>query len=111
MLGDIEMNDTATLVAKDDEDEQNSEGYLGCLLEPAGDGVPGNPFDPGNRGNADTLDSESDDPIESSSSMLETVVGACLSSRRTSFRTRRTGIDGVSRTWFGRIRGERCFRN
>ena len=35
--------------------------HLGCLLEPAGDGVPGNPFDPGNRGNADTLDSESDD--------------------------------------------------
>ena len=30
----------------------------------------------------------------------------CLSSRRTSFRTRRTGIDGVSRTWFGRIRGD-----
>ena len=26
MIGDIEMNDTATLVAKDDEDEQNSEG-------------------------------------------------------------------------------------
>ena len=26
MFGDIEMNDTATLVAKDDEDEQNSEG-------------------------------------------------------------------------------------
>ena len=48
---------------------------LGCLLEPAGDGVPGKPFGPGNRGNADTLDSESDDPIESSSSMLETVVG------------------------------------
>ena len=49
--------------------------HLGCLLKPAGDGVPGNPFDPRNRGNADTLDSESDDPIESSSSMLETVVG------------------------------------
>ncbi len=49
--------------------------HLGCLLKPAGDGVPGNPFDPGNRGNADTLDSESDDPVESSSSMLETVVG------------------------------------
>ena len=49
--------------------------HLGCLLEPAGDGVPGNPFDPRNRGNADTLDSESDDFIESSSSMLETVVG------------------------------------
>ena len=26
MFGDIEMNDTATLVAKDDEDEQNAEG-------------------------------------------------------------------------------------
>ena len=26
MFGDIEMNDTATVVAKDDEDEQNSEG-------------------------------------------------------------------------------------
>ncbi len=35
--------------------------HLGCLLKPAGDGVPGNPFDPGNRENADTLDSESDD--------------------------------------------------
>ena len=23
--------------------------HLGCLLKPAGDGVPGNPFDPGNR--------------------------------------------------------------
>ena len=49
--------------------------HLGCLLKPAGDGVPGKPFGPGNRGNADTLDSESDDPVESSSSMLETVVG------------------------------------
>ena len=26
MFGDIEMNDTAMVVAKDDEDEQNSEG-------------------------------------------------------------------------------------
>ncbi len=26
MFGDIEMNDTATVVAKDNEDEQNSEG-------------------------------------------------------------------------------------
>ena len=55
--------------------------HLGCLLEPAGDGVPGNPFDPGNRGNADTLDSESDDYIESSSSMLETVVGRAFRRR------------------------------
>ena len=55
--------------------------HLGCLLKPAGDGVPGNPFDPGNRGNADTLDSESDDPIESSSSMLETVVGRAFRRR------------------------------
>ena len=55
--------------------------HLGCLLEPAGDGVPGNPFDPRNRGNADTLDSESDDPIGSSSSMLETVVGRAFRRR------------------------------
>ena len=55
--------------------------HLGCLLKPAGDGVPGNPFDPGNRGNADTLDSESDDHIESSSSMWETVVGRALRRR------------------------------
>ena len=55
--------------------------HLGCLLEPAGDGVPGNLFDPGNRGNTDTLDSESDDPIESSSSMLETVVGRAFRRR------------------------------
>ena len=46
--------------------------HLGCPLEPAGDGVPGNPLDPRDPGNADTLDSESDDHIESSSSMLET---------------------------------------
>ena len=49
--------------------------HLGCPLEPARDGVPGNPLDPSNRGNADTLDSESDDRIKRSSSMLETVVG------------------------------------
>ena len=48
--------------------------HLGCLLEPASNGVPGNPLDPGDPGNADTLDSESDDRVESSSSMLETVV-------------------------------------
>ena len=80
--------------------------HLGCLLEPAGDGVPGNLFDPRNRGNADTLNSESDDPIESSSSMLETVVGRAFRRRETSFRTRRTGTDGVSRTSFCRIRCE-----
>ena len=39
-------------------------------LEPAGDGVPGNPFDPGNRGNADTLNSESDDPVLCQNSAL-----------------------------------------
>ena len=44
------------------------------LLEPARDGVPGNPLDPSNRGNADTFDSESDDRVESRPSMLETVV-------------------------------------
>ena len=46
------------------------------------------------------------DAIESSSSMLEDGSRACLSSKRTSFRTRCTGIDGVSRTSFCRIRCE-----
>ena len=55
--------------------------HLGCPLEPARDGVPGNPLDPSNRGNADTLDSESDDRIKRSSSILETVVGRAFRRR------------------------------
>ncbi len=55
--------------------------YVWMLTNRKRHGVPGNPFDPGNRGNADTLDSESDDPIESSSSMLETVVGRAFRRR------------------------------
>ena len=59
----------------------NRQQTWACLLEPARDGVPGNPLDPSNRGNADTLDSESDDRVESNSSMLESVVGRALSRR------------------------------
>ena len=54
---------------------------IGGLLEPPGHGISGNSFDPSNRGNADALDSESDDLVESSSSMLETVVGRALGRR------------------------------
>ena len=50
----------------------------GCMLKPASDGVPGNPLDPSNRGNADTLDPESNNRVETSSSMLETVVRRAL---------------------------------
>jgi hypothetical protein len=62
-------------------DSESSDGstvesttHLGRLLKPAGDGVPSNAFDPGDRGSADTHNSESDDRVESSSSMLVTVV-------------------------------------
>lgn len=47
----------------------------GRPLKPASDGVPGNPLHPSDRGDADTLDSEGRDLIESGSTMLETVVG------------------------------------
>ena len=43
--------------------------------------VPGDPFEPSDRGDADALDPESDDRVESSSSMLETVVGRALGRR------------------------------
>ncbi len=52
------------------------------LLEPARDGVPGNSLDPSNRGNADAFDSEGDDRVESSSSMLETLLLVGRASRR-----------------------------
>ena len=52
--------------------------HVGCMLKPSSDGVPGNSLDPSNRGNADTLDSESHHRVESSSSMLETVVWRAL---------------------------------
>ena len=73
--------------------------HLGCPLEPARDGVPGNPLDPSNRGNADTLDSESDDRIKGSSSMLETVVGRAF--RR---RERLSALDAPVSTAFPRPR-------
>ncbi len=44
------------------------------FLEPASDGVPGDPFDTSNRGDADALDSEGDHRVESRPSMLETVL-------------------------------------
>ena len=47
----------------------------GGPFEPAGDGVSGQPFDPGDRGHADALDSERDDRVERRAPMLETVVG------------------------------------
>ena len=67
--------------------------------QPARDGVPGNPLDPSNRGNADTLDSESDDRIKGSSSMLETVVGRAF--RR---RERLSALDAPVSTAFPRPR-------
>jgi len=53
----------------------------GGLLQPASDGVPANPLDPSNRANADALNSESDDRVERSSSMLEAVVGRAFGRR------------------------------
>ena len=50
-------------------------------FEPAGDGVPGQPFDAGDRGHADALDSECDDRVERRSPMLETVVGGAFRRR------------------------------
>ncbi len=71
--------------------------HLGCPLEPPRDGVPGNPLDPCDRRNADTLDSEGDDRVESSSSMLETLVG-----RASRLRERLSALDApVSATFPG----------
>ena len=53
----------------------------GGSFEPAGDGVPGQPFDPGDRGQANALDSEHDAGVERRAPMLETVVG-CAGRRR-----------------------------
>ena len=53
----------------------------GSPLEPAGDGVPGQPFDPGNRRQTDPLDAQRDDTVERRSAMLEAV-------RRRAFRRR-----------------------
>ena len=55
--------------------------YVGGSVESAGDGVPGQPFDSGDRGYADALDSERDDRVEHHSAMLETVVGRAFRRR------------------------------
>ena len=50
-------------------------------LEPAGHGVPGQPFDPGDRRQTDALNAQRDDRVERCSAMLETVVGGPLGRR------------------------------
>ena len=53
----------------------------GSPLEPAGDGVPGQPFDPGNRRQTDPLDAQRDDTVERRSAMLEEVIGRAFRRR------------------------------
>ena len=52
----------------------------GSPLEPAGDGVPGQPFDPGNRRQTAPLDAQRDDTVERRSAMLEAVIASCENS-------------------------------
>ena len=47
----------------------------GGALEPAGDGVPGPPFDPGDRRQTDPLNAQRDDRVERRTPMLEAVGG------------------------------------
>ena len=52
-----------------------------ALVQPSkqtGDGVPGQPFDPSDRRQADTLDAQRDDRVERRSTMLEPVIGGAL---------------------------------
>ena len=53
----------------------------GSPLEPAGDGVPGQPFDPGSRRQTDPLDAQRDDTVERRSAMLEAVIGRAFRRR------------------------------
>ena len=53
----------------------------GSPLEPAGDGVPGQPFDPGNRRQTDPLDAQRDDTVERRAAMLEAVIGRAFRRR------------------------------
>ena len=53
----------------------------GSSLQPAGDGVPGQPFDLGNRRQADALDSQRDDRVDRRSPVLETVIEGALGRR------------------------------
>ena len=53
----------------------------GRPLEPAGDGVPGQPVDPGNRRQTDPLDTQRDDTVERRSAMLEAVIGRAFRRR------------------------------
>ena len=47
----------------------------------ARDGVPGQPFDPGNRRQTDPLDAQRDDTVERRSAMLEAVIGRAFRRR------------------------------
>ena len=47
---------------------------IGSLLKPARHGIPGETLDPSDREDADALDSEGDNRVESSSTVLKTVV-------------------------------------
>ena len=55
--------------------------HRGGPLEPAGDGIPGQPFGPGDRRPADTLNAQRNNRVERCSAMLETVVGGALCRR------------------------------
>ena len=55
--------------------------HRGGPLEPAGDGIPGQSFGPGDRRQTDTLHAQRDDRVERRSAMLEPVVGRTLCRR------------------------------
>ena len=51
-------------------------------LEPAGDGLPGQPFGPGDRRQTDPLNAQRDDRVERRSAMLEAVIGGAFRRRK-----------------------------
>ena len=55
--------------------------HRGSPLEPAGHGVPGQPFDPGDRRPTDTLNAQRDDRVERRPAMLEAVIGGTFRRR------------------------------
>ena len=55
--------------------------HRGNPLEPAGHGVPGQPFDPGDRRPTDTLNAQRDDRVERRPAMLEAVIGGTFRRR------------------------------
>ena len=55
--------------------------HRGSPLEPAGHGVPGQPFDPGDRRPTDTFNVQRDDRVERRPAMLEAVIGVTFRRR------------------------------